>query len=565
MWINIDPASAGHSRILIEGDVSNGIQFRLGPSNTTNINGLSVSRVFNADNEYCSYTFEFNTWYHVAVVRASAVYYFFVNGVQQTTQGSGTSTYSFATAALVSIGDNNSYPNDEIYKGYISNIRVSSVGRYTSNFTPSTTPLTALSNTQFLSLQNNRWIDNSTNASAISVVGSSGTPSIQAFSPFLPTAAYDAAVVGGSGYFDGTGDYLNSTITAVSDFTVECWAYFTTAASKTILTIGDGSATSGFELYTNSASYIVMGNATGSVSTNPTTLKANQWYHFAATRSGSTITAYVNGVSIGTANMGSTTLATTIRVGVEFYSSTLAQYFTGYIGSLRVSNTVRTGLTTLPTAPYTSDANTVYLLNYTNAGIFDSTAKNVLETVGNAQVSTTQAKWGTTSMYFDGTGDYLNAGKNEMFSIGSAEDFTFEAWIYAASVSDVSVFGIGSSTTFAYRILSGSPYIYVQTTGGLLNSGTITANTWTHIAISRSGGTMRSFLNGVQAASVANTGSFSASAGTGAGVYAGAANLAGASTPGYVFNGYIDDLRFTKGYARYTANFTAPTAAFPLQ
>jgi hypothetical protein len=168
-------------------------------------------------------------------------------------------------------------------------------------------------------------------------------------------------------------------------------------------------------------------------------------------------------------------------------------------------------------------------------------------------------------MYFDGTGDYLNAGKNEMFSIGSAEDFTFEAWIYAASVSDVSVFGIGSSTTFAYRILSGSPYIYVQTTGGLLNSGTITANTWTHIAISRSGGTMRSFLNGVQAASVANTGSFSASAGTGAGVYAGAANLAGASTPGYVFNGYIDDLRFTKGYARYTANFTAPTAAFPLQ
>jgi hypothetical protein len=107
----------------------------------------------------------------------------------------------------------------------------------------------------------------------------------------------------------------------------------------------------------------------------------------------------------------------------------------------------------------------------------------------------------------------------------------------------------------------GRSLIDVQAT----TSNSVNYNLWNHIVISRSSGTMRSFINGTQAASVANTGSFSASAGTGAGVYVGAANIIGASTPAYVFNGYIDYLRFTKGYARYTANFTAPTAAFPLQ
>ena len=81
-----------------------------------------------------------------------------------------------------------------------------------------------------------------------------------------------------------------------------------------------------------------------------------------------------------------------------------------------------------------------------------------------------------------------------------------------------------------------------------------TANTWYHIAVTRSGTTVRQFVDGVQLGSnVTSSASFAngpiqiGSGGAGA------------------LNGYIDDLRITRGYARYTANFTPPTSAFPTQ
>jgi hypothetical protein len=505
-----------------------------------------------------------NTWYHFAIVRSGGSVRCYVNGSPLQASVSDANNYSVATTKI-------SGTSDGYFDGYISNMRLATAALYSisgSTITVPTSPLTTTTGVQYLGSQSNRFVD-TTGTQTVAIGG--GSPSVQAFSPFAPTAAYSTSVVGGSGYFDGTGDYLNSTITAVSDFTVECWAYFTTAASKTILTIGDGSATSGFELYTNSASYIVMGNATGSVSTNPTTLKANQWYHFAATRSGSTITAYVNGVSIGTANMGSTTLATTIRVGVEFYSSTLAQYFTGYIGSLRVSNTVRTGLTTLPTAPYTSDANTVYLLNYTNAGIYDSTAKNDLETVGNAQVSTTQAKWGTTSISFNGTNSILQAPASSMYDFGSG-DFTIELWTKgsnSASTAGALLIGVlsgGGATNTNWGLFKDAPtqgyIIFYASDGttyqisGIGGAATLNDGSWHHVAVTRSGSSFKVFVDGTQ---VGSTGTYSGSISS----TARPLKLGYNGTAEYL-NGYLDDVRITKGYARYTANFTPPTAAFPL-
>ena len=86
------------------------------------------------------------------------------------------------------------------------------------------------------------------------------------------------------------------------------------------------------------------------------------------------------------------------------------------------------------------------------------------------------------------------------------------------------------------------------------------ANTWYYVAVTRSGNTFKLFRDGVQnGATVTNAGSCPATASTGA-LYVGAEVGGGFAN----WNGYIDDLRITKGYARYTSNFTPPTTAFPV-
>jgi hypothetical protein len=84
-------------------------------------------------------------------------------------------------------------------------------------------------------------------------------------------------------------------------------------------------------------------------------------------------------------------------------------------------------------------------------------------------------------------------------------------------------------------------------------AGTITLNTWTHVAWTRSGSSNRLFINGTQVGSTT----------TDATNYTSTASFIGASQSGTLpFAGYIDDLRITKGYARYTSNFTPPSSAF---
>ena len=571
MWINIDPASAGRSRVLIEGDVSNGIQMRLGPSNTSNINGLSVSRVFQADNEYCNFTFEFNTWYHVAVVRASAVYYFFVNGVQYATQNVGqTSTYNFQVPSLVSIGDNASYPNDEIYKGYISNLRVSSVGRYTSNFTPSTTPLTALSNTQFLSLQDNRWVDRSTNASAISVVGSSGTPSVQAFSPFAPTVAYSTSLVGGSGYFDGTGDYLrtpSSTSFALgtSDMTFETWIYPTVAGTGNGTIVDNRNPSGGIQGFIvlwstgNVFRSLVGAPNAWDIDTSSSAYGLNQWLHYALVRSSSTFKIFINGVLTYTSgavagSMGTTAVYTTIGAAYDASGPFPGGYMSGY--RLVKGTALYSTSFTPPTAPPTAISNTSLLLNFTNAGVYDATAKSVIETTGTAHVATSPVKYGSGSMKFNGTSDYLYSVANgtNNFSTG---DFTIECWINFSVVGNGQIISAGpGNVTNAYywQYYSSQLQFGNQGVANIVASNwTPIAGTWYHIAVTRNGASVRQFVDGTQ---LGTTGTSSANLVDGP-------TYVGYGGAGYL-NGYLDDLRVTKGIARYTTSFTPPTAALLL-
>jgi hypothetical protein len=174
-------------------------------------------------------------------------------------------------------------------------------------------------------------------------------------------------------------------------------------------------------------------------------------------------------------------------------------------------------------------------------------------------------------MYFDGTGDYLQATDTELLEFGSG-DFTIETWVRFAALPSsgawqtlISKFDNSTQKSYSFYVYNnaGTYQLYfTYTTNGstnvnpVANGITVTTNTWYHYAVCRSGANLRMFIDGTQVGSTYNISTDSIFGGT-------YPVQVGASTASNVLNGFLQDTRVTKGYARYTANFTAPTAAFP--
>jgi hypothetical protein len=507
-----------------------------------------------------------NQWNHVAFVRSgtganqTSVY---LNG---TRIANGTVSYSYA-ASTYEISTTQA--GGTVFQGYISNARLT-VGSSPYDATSSTlivptAPLTAITNTQLLTCQSNRFRDASTNNFTITV---NGDTRVVAFSPFNPTASWSAATYGGSGYFDGSGDSLtcSSILPATSDFTLSFWVYPTSLAGYVvggaIRQADSGNIFQFFLGYTDGRPSIQIGGVYNDFTAG--TIKANQWHYIQLVKASSAYTLYVNGTALSvTASNGN--IGTTSIASGTFY----VQYNTGcYFSDVRVVASALSN--TVPTAPLTAITNTSLLLNFTNAGVYDATSKNDLETVGNAQISNTTAKWGSTSIKFDGTGDYLQAPDSELIEFGSG-DFTIETWVRFAALPSsgayytlVSKWDNSTQKSYLWYVYnaSGTYQLYfTYTTNGSTNINpvaTITPsiNTWYHYAVSRSGANLRMFIDGTQVGSTYNIATDT--------IFGGTYPLqVGASTGANTLNGYMQDVRVTKGYARYTANFTAPTAAFP--
>lgn len=183
---------------------------------------------------------------------------------------------------------------------------------------------------------------------------------------------------------------------------------------------------------------------------------------------------------------------------------------------------------------------------------------------GNAKISTAQSKFGGASGYFDGAGDYLSIAATTATNLPS--DFTIEAWLRPAAFSSAMTF-LGkwgsSQRCWLFTIDNANQVTFAFGNNGSISAvvaratpSTLIANTWYHVAACRSGSTTRIFIDGVQAgANITNTGNNTGTQTTAVGI-----NTDGNASS---FNGYIDSVRVTKGVARYTSNFTPPTAAFP--
>jgi hypothetical protein len=516
-------------------------------------------------------------WHHVAIVRSSGTWQVFVDGISKgttTTQGArslGDNSWRFAVG---SIEPSN---NDLKYTGYLSNFRLNNTALYSSNFTPSTVPLTANTGIKLLTCQSNRFIDNS--GSAITFT-TGGTPSVQAFGPFAPALQWTPDVVGGSGYFDGSSDSLTIAANAnlaigTSDFCIE-WFYYQTSTqtSATPLCQWGGGASNWILQYNTSNFIFYYNNGSSSISFAYTPVP-NQWTHGCVCRSGSTMSLYLNGVRVNTQSDAFSIANTTgITVG---RNPDGGQDCTGYIAYPRLvvgSSVYNPSLTTLtvPTAPLTAVSGTQFLAGMTNAGIYDGTMANNLETVGNAQVATSPVKYGSGSMYFGGTGTYPSYATSNLVGPANAglynfrtSNFTIEAWINLSVTTTGRVIvssGYNADTgaggwTFTYRGDISSLSLSVNANVVYSKAWSPSANIWYHVAVTRAENILRFFVDGVQIGTTStSTDDITGSSTIVVGGNSGGANLN--------FLGYIDDLRITR-VARYYANFTPPQQALPRQ
>jgi len=514
-----------------------------------------------------------NTWYHLAVVKSSGVYKLYVNGVAEAT---ASNSVSIPTSG-VNLGYN--AQNGQSFNGYISNARiVKGTAVYTGNFTPSTTPLTAISGTSLLTCQSNRYVDNSGNNFTLTVTKSgttNDTLSVQRFNPFGTSTAYSTSVIGGSGYFDGSGDYLTASSTNIAnfgtgDFIVSAWFNCSTTSSTNKIFDnynGNNNPNPTLLLNLDGAGKVSWYAGQTSVIASSSTFTPNTWNYVVVSRVSSTTKMFLNGTQVGSVSDTRTYAAGNANIGVggEPYSSGGAP-FNGYITDLQVVKGSGVTSSTVPTAPVSASGTTL-ALSFQNGAIYDNAMMNDLETVGNAQISTSVKKYGTGSLAFDGTGDYLTLTNLNAFTLTTG-NWTIEGWVNPTTISG----SAASNTIFA----NGYPVqVYVQnsnvamyvsstnTTGtyfvnpALGPTSSLSTGVWSHFACVKNGNNYTVYVNGVAGTTVTSS-TAPAVPNTTTAMNVGSWN----NTNAY-YTGYIDDLRITAGYARYTANFTPPTAAFP--
>jgi hypothetical protein len=381
---------------------------------------------------------------------------------------------------------------------------------------------------------------------------------------------YNKTNHGGSVTFDGNGDYLTAPAATnyalgTGDFTVETWVYlnaYNTTSYQWACLVSTRQPQAGLAgswgLFVRGTSGNVGRVGFGEISVSPlvsinstSLLPLYSWHHIAVTRSSSTLKIFINGVLESTitdgTNYNSTAYPLTIATA---YDPGATGDIKGCISNLRVvrGTALYSANFTVPDSPLSAVTNTIFLMKCDNAGVYDLTGKNNLATV-------------------DGTNDMLSIPNSQLNNLGTA-DFTLECWFKATAVSAlhqaiISSYAGNAVGSWAIKVRTpGSDvlgFAHFDSTWRDYNTTTsITSDqAWHHIAVVRSSGTLTMYVDGVSKGSFSCTAALTGGGNTLTIAYIGNDNT---YTPSY-----IDDLRITKGIARYTSNFTPPTLTLPVR
>jgi hypothetical protein len=550
--------------------------------NNTSLNGHNFAIANNAKFDV-QQNFAIGQWYHFAIVRtiSDTTLKFYVDGIEKASV-TAASGLDIPTKSAFSVGRDNGFTAYGM-TGLIKDFRyVIGTAVYTSEFTPPTASLTAISGTDLLLCNDNNWsIDNSGNNNTITAAG---TVVQQVSSPYPLGASYSRDTHLGAVYFDGTDDYITGPTPATmgigtGDFTIECWFY--ASAADTDKGVWDAHTTSssadGLTLTRISATTFRVW-ATSQILVSSTSGITNAWNHLALVRNSGTLELFVNGVSQGTvSNSTNLNSAQPFVIGSGRYQagSVPNKSVTGYISDFRITTTaVYTTDFTPPTQALTAITGTQLLTCTNKDSLWDASGNYQTMTVaGTAAASNTQRKFTTSSsLFLDGNSDYLQypnpSNTPDAFNFGTS-DFTMETWVYPTATgntypsffSSVTGWNAGASShrfdntgragKYTFHLNGASP-----SDPFLESTNTFSHDAWTHYALTREGNTFRMFVNGNLEASGTFTGSYNAAHG---GFRLG---WAGWDTANGYFAGYLQNVRITKRLARYTANFTPPTLEF---
>lgn len=215
--------------------------------------------------------------------------------------------------------------------------------------------------------------------------------------------------------------------------------------------------------------------------------------------------------------------------------------------------------------PLPDFANVSSLLHFDGSGgstTFTDQKGLTWSAIGNAQISTAQSKFGGSSLLLDGAGDGIQTGATAAFDFGTG-DFTVEFFLYVIAHTNATAALLSSGAASwvtgerVMRFDTGAKLsLYTYEIGNIIGVTSFPTGAWKHVALCRSGTTMRLFYDGAvdATATIGGAVNFNTSSKT----------LIGNSVfDGLSLNGYVEEFRATKGVARYTSAFTPPTAAFP--
>ena len=471
-----------------------------------------------------------NAWHHIAIVRvdgsnSSAGWRIFTDGVSQSLSLTGSwAKFTSNSSGTFYIGYRSDIPL--YFNGYLDELRISKgIARYTANFTPSTR-FTADSYTKLLlHFDSNVTTDSETTPKTVTnnnVVWNAGSK-------------WNSGALS----FDGTGDYLTVPDSAdfslgSSIFTVDFQANWTVVGTADIIGQWGASDRSWYLQYYSGGLYLTYSlDGTASVTSNafPFTPVAGVWYHIAVLRdSNNHIGVYVDGLQKGFIGDSITFYNSSRVLNVGFAAA--GYYMNGNIDELRIqaSNYFLAAPNSYPAAP---------LLIYG-----DSLEKSYAK--------------------FNGTTAYLTAPDSDDWTFGTG-NFTIDCWVKLVTASGADIIAMQyqddnnrwnlwlSDGVLQFTAVNSSVY-----QASISGSTTLLTGVWYHITVVRSGDDAKMFINGV--------------AETITGGFLNSKNLSdvtsvlyigrwGAGTPAW-FDGLIDELRISKGTARWTSTFTPPTGRY---